>query len=436
MTISEEQNADQPIENQESKNENAVPVARPRSYVKLLGVLLLALAIAYVALLPTLRDMMSQARTLDRLADAQTRANWQAQARQSAAKKFIEQARTSRDPQVHFQAAAALEDQGNYADARREAEAALRLAPRNLDAELLLGDLAFRQRRYDEAIQAYQLAIRQAPDDARAISALGWIYLTLGWSMDAREVYASAARRMPQDPRMKVGLGLTSLQRDDLKDAEKELLAARSMAPDDVTLWEPLVDVYLKAQRYDDAAKVAKKALARTPNDVRLILGLATAYNDGGKPEEAARILDRLVNVEPQNTQAWYQLGIAYDRLHRPRDAIRALEAVARQDPAFEKTKFILGRLYTAEGRAKEGQAMLSAFEARQAEGQRHSQAGVQVSMHGDSAGAHDRLGQVYRQEGNLPRAVVEFWRASQLAPQDPRYRAELADAMHLAGRG
>ena len=56
--------------------------------------------------------------------------------------------------------------------------------------------------------------------------------------------------------------------------------------------------------------------------------------------------------------------------------------------------------------------------------------------MHRDQAAPHERMGQVYRQEGNLERAVAEFWRASQLAPGNAQYRTELADALRAAGRG
>jgi tetratricopeptide (TPR) repeat protein len=171
---------------------------------------------------------------------------------------------------------------GDYTEAGRYLEAAVRLAPDNAEARYHLGRVRYQQNRFDEAIASFQEALRLDPNSVKA-----------------------------QD-----NLGLCFEAKNEMEDA----IAA-----------------------YQRAIEMDKKNL---PQSAEPYLDLGALLVKTNRPDEGIAHLLKAGGIDPRSSQARYQLGKAYFDLHRYSDAQGAAEEAARLDPKDAATHYLLGRIY------------------------------------------------------------------------------------------
>jgi tetratricopeptide (TPR) repeat protein len=171
---------------------------------------------------------------------------------------------------------------GDYGDAGRYLEEAVRMAPENAEARYHLGRVRYQQNRFDEAIASFQEVLRLEPNNVKA-----------------------------QD-----NIGLCLEAKNQMEDA---------------------VAAYQKAIEMD------KKNL---PQSAQPYLDLGALLVMTNRPEEGITHLLKAAEIDQKSSQARYQLGKAYFDLHRYSDAQAAAEEAARLDPKDSATHYLLGRIY------------------------------------------------------------------------------------------
>ena len=122
--------------------------------------------------------------------------------------------------------------------------------------------------------------------------------------------------------------------------------------------------------------------------------------------------------LQPDNVEAHYYLGLCDRSSGDPLAAIRELEYVLQRDPDFAQTRFILGRLYLRANHPAQGERLMDEFRRAQAREHERSRAGLLLSTHPHSAGAHWRMALLYRQQGDMPHMTVELRKTLELAPR------------------
>src|ERR1043165_572892 len=146
--------------------------SKPRR-VKLLLVTLAALAVVYVALLPTLLRMSREAARIERQT-AQTKEMADSVARfragMEAAATAVE--RSPNDPGAHLELATRLTQAGRIEEAMNHAAVADRLKPNNPRILEVKADLEQRAHRYDEAIRSYKSLLAVEPSNAHGFAGL------------------------------------------------------------------------------------------------------------------------------------------------------------------------------------------------------------------------------------------------------------------------
>ena len=185
-----------------------------------------------------------------------------------------------------------------FSEARRydEAEAAYRealaLNPDVRGAWFNLGNNAFRQQLYQEAVGHYQREQAAYPTSAVLVN-LGRAYTELGVADSARWAYEKAIAT----------------------DASQPYAYAR------------LSQLYEEEGRFEEALHQAQQALQHDPENLNYRYLVGALLLQTGQPEAAIEYLQPVAEQLPQHAAAQYNLGQALSRLGRPDEARRFLAA-------------------------------------------------------------------------------------------------------------
>lgn len=98
----------------------------------------------------------------------------------------------------HAQLGRIYESQGKEDLALQQYRAALKKDPKHAQSWLLLGDLSYQRRDYDEAERAYRRAVKLRPENGDIYNNLAWTYLQQGRNLDkAEELIKQALKLTP-----------------------------------------------------------------------------------------------------------------------------------------------------------------------------------------------------------------------------------------------
>jgi tetratricopeptide (TPR) repeat protein len=331
--------------------------------------------------------------------------------------------------QAHASAAA-----GRFADAIADYHEALRIAPRNVDAEIGLAQAYRGVRNFDAAKKTLEEARREHPKSAAPLAMLGDLDLEL-------QTYDAAIAH---------------------------LTAALVLAPANVDARNRLAVAYkAKGGAADKASSLEQiaKVLARDPQNALALYTRAEIYADQNRDELALPDAEKVVELQPQNSRGRALLGKILVRApagaapeqisQRCGRAVLALEPLVNDAgasasaPADSETLFLLSRAYRCAGQDEKAAATLEAFEKssqndrttkeNQTQAKHLVQQADELAMKNDFAGslavlqqaiamdatypaAYSQLAKLYYSAGEIEKASDAIGQALQRAPYHPEY--------------
>ncbi|RMF63231.1 MAG: tetratricopeptide repeat protein [Bacteroidetes bacterium] len=193
---------------------------------------------------------------------------------------------------------------GRLDQARADYERVLALAPDYEGAWHNLGNVAFRQRRYREALRCYRNELAHHPA-ARPWHGLGGTYEVLGQADSARWAYT---RALAEDP---------------------------GYAPAHAAL----ADRYQREGDFETALRHARAALEQAPDDLAYQYRVGLMLVRTGRPDEALPLLRSVVERQPWHYGAWFNLGQALQQLGDPSagEVLARAEAVRAEQAVVER---------------------------------------------------------------------------------------------------
>jgi len=223
-----------------------------------------------------------------------------------------------------------LFERGDNAGAQAHAQEALRIRPQFADAHFLMGVLAMRAGKAEEALACLKTAASLTPNGtwaAHQAQAVAFTYL--GRIDDAIASCRGAVRAAPDNPETLFLLGRLLLQRGDTTEALTQWREALRLKPDRLDLLNSLAWVLATspdpmARNGADAVRYGERACELTGYRQAMLVGtLAAAYAEAGRfPEavttaEKARTLAQAAGDEKlaaRNTELLelYRAGRAY----------------------------------------------------------------------------------------------------------------------------
>jgi tetratricopeptide (TPR) repeat protein len=251
-----------------------------------------------------------------------------------------------------------------------------------------------------------------------------------------------AANLEPTNPGVLGMLTNMYLQQNRPQDAERVAKRAVTFNKDDKNSYLAYGQVLAAEGKFDEARQQLETAAKLDPKDVRPILLEAQTYQQQNAIALAAQLYDRAISIDPNNVDALVGKARLAAAQHNVKDAIATYEQILKlQTDPNDKVTVIDQEAVVYANEKMDGEAngayqraisefpnVLSAHTAYgeylqakkdNAGAEREFVAGAGPNR--DQADAVVRLGQLYASQNQLPKAIDQFKRLSEIAPNDPR---------------
>jgi len=231
-----------------------------------------------------------------------------------------------------------LEGEGKVADAVAALKKAIDLAPASGEPRAELAALYLRQEKAGEAVDAAEDALKVSPKNQEANRVLGT---------------ALAAQRQPAHPG------------DDVSKYPARAMAALAIArgdgAGDLNIDLTLARLYLDADRYADAVPLMRRIVLEQPQYAEGWLLLAEAQEGAGRGDAAVDTLTQLLEDQPQFFRGRVQLAETLDRQHKYADAAEQWAAAQALNPRSTEIAARRGSALINAGRAGDARDVLAA---------------------------------------------------------------------------
>jgi Flp pilus assembly protein TadD len=342
---------------------------------------------------------------------------------------------------------------GQASEAVPPLQSAVQLAPKNLDARLILGAALSQLKRNAEAETHWEEALKIDPSSKVAMDGLAKSLIADGHYTAVISLLSSTARNKA----MTLDLALAYAGAGKLSDASEVLNQALRTNLSSLDLTNALITVYVNQNRYQDAAKLAEKMVKLYPRSLRaeatylsvLILNdeferarpvgrklLATAPHDfeslylngvldreAGDYPAARSLLEQAVGLNPNHYNSRYNLGVVLTKLKDYVGAKEQLEKAIELGGAEPQIRFELVTTLRNLGETEQAQEQLKIYEQELQEKANRTLAA------GKAAEAEQEFS-----KGEIQRAVDLYREAVAATPQDALLNYKLALALDRAG--
>jgi tetratricopeptide (TPR) repeat protein len=238
---------------------------------------------------------------------------------------------------------------GMLEEGMREFRRVLELRPADSGAPLLLGLIAIRQARWEDAVGALRQAATAGVPKPAVLHNLGFALEQLGRLDEAEAAYGDAASRAREDARVMLGWSIVALKRGDNQVAHGRLARAHELLKDRrvPALWywaTTLASAGL--EDLDAALTAARDGVAAYPENPVLQNNLAVLLELNGDVEGAEKMLRAALAGDPALPQVSKNLADILYRNGRYDDAAEAYERAAKLNPELgDDLYFKLGNI-------------------------------------------------------------------------------------------
>ena len=275
------------------------------------------------------------------------------------------------------------------------------LNPQARNAYRHLGNALYKQKRYEEALDAFRVAVAQRPNYAK-------VHVGLGSVLNKLERYKEAEthlhRAIELDPKAKhshLRLGNALYEQGRYAEAVDAYRVAIEQRPDDATAHANLGMALNKLERYDQAETHLRRAIALDSKTKHGHRHLGNALYEQGRHAEAIDAYRVAIEQRPDDAVAHANLGAALNILGRNEEAETHLHRAIALDSKTKHGHRHLGNALYGQGRYAEA---VDAYR-------------VAIEQRPDDAAAHASLGATLNILGRNEEAETHLHRALALNP-------------------
>ena len=321
-------------------------------------------------------------------------------------------------------------------------EAALKTDPNNKQNATELASDYLQINRPDLALPLTQKLLQAGTKTAQVYYFDGLAQNGTGHQKESLADLEQAANLEPTNPGVLGTLTNMYLQQNRPQDAERVAKRAVTFNKDDKNAYIAYGQVLAAEGKFDESRQQLETAAKLDPKDVRPILLEAQTYQQQNAIALAAQLYDRAVGIDPNSVEALVGKARLAAAQHNVKDAIASYERILRlQTDPNDKVAVIDQEAVVYANEKMDGEAD-AAFKRAISEFPNvmsaHTAYGEYLQSKKDNAGAERefvagagpnrdqvdalaRLGQLYASQNQVPKAIDQFKRVTELAPNDPR---------------
>lgn len=219
---------------------------------------------------------------------------------------------------------------GRLVEAERSYHLALEMAPGHPEALHLLGLLAYRVNRFEQAIELISQAIEGAPSNPLYQFNFGVVTQRAGRPDDAIRAYERALALNPNYVEALINLGNVFKDLGRLDDAVDAYRKALALNPGHADTHNNLGVVLKERGKLPDAISAYRDALRLKPTHLEALNNLGLALMEAGAIDEAIASFEQARAAQSSYGKALYNLGIAWMWKGHHARAVECLSQVAR----------------------------------------------------------------------------------------------------------
>jgi predicted Zn-dependent protease len=308
----------------------------------------------------------------------------------------------------------ALLETGKVLVAAAAIDAAAAIEPEHPEVFYMQGVVAERRQDLERALTYYQRASERDPTQADYVASEVECLVAIGRPWLAQEVLQARSADFPHDATLKALQAEVALLLGDERTALQGLQAALRTAGNDPRLTEEYGLLLARTGQHERAVSALEPMYARSPDNMsRLsVRTLASAYLSLGRPQQAKNLLSRLVEKYPNDPHDWTILARAAMVCNDWATARHCAETLVGLAPDDPDTQFLMGYVCWKLNDPQRAKAAMRA---------------VLIANPSDAM-AHCILGDLYRQNADLPNAQRHFQYAIQSDPTCEWARDALAE--------
>ncbi|MGH7079509.1 MAG: tetratricopeptide repeat protein [Acetobacteraceae bacterium] len=198
------------------------------------------------------------------------------------------------------------------------------------------------------AEELYRTVLHRSPDDADALHLLGLIAHRRGRHQEALQGIGEAVALRPEVALYRANLARAEAAAGLLEEAERSVRTAIALEAGNAEFHYDLGVVLVRLGRFAEADPCLRNAIALDPTHARAHNNLASVAETLGHPEEAEFHFHEAIGLEPGLAEAHANLGALLSRLGRPVEAEAALRHALSLAPDFPEALNTLGTVLAA----------------------------------------------------------------------------------------
>jgi tetratricopeptide (TPR) repeat protein len=222
---------------------------------------------------------------------------------------------------------------GDVEEARKVSSEMTRKAPDYLPGWCLLGEVAFKDKKYDEALSLLQNVFSRDPENLDGHRLESEVLLAKGDTKKALGILERLDQTYPDSPLIKYELARAYLKNNSLNQAKVALDQAISINPYYADAILVLADINLRSGHSEAVIEPMTRLLKGNPELRPAALLLAAAYGSLDRFDDAAVITGEQARLAPRDPQAQMAFGLTLRQAKRNGEARQVFEKAAELAP-------------------------------------------------------------------------------------------------------
>ena len=222
------------------------------------------------------------------------------------------------------------------------------------DAHFSLGNIYYKSKRFEEALEAFKISLDLKPDDSFAVINIANALQALNRSEEAERFVLDHLARGLDDPQLYFLLGNVRVRRGDPEGAIPYFEQCLAANPQSASAHNAIAAIYLNQDRLDEAEVHLKAAAAIYPRLTSLRYNQAQLFEKRGQFPDAAESYLQEIQDSPRNFRALFNLSRVYRQMGREDDELATLKKTIEVEPEFAIAYFYLARIHLRREQAYE----------------------------------------------------------------------------------
>lgn len=202
--------------------------------------------------------------------------------------------------------------EGSADMAIEQAQAAIQLNPRNVQAAIISGDAYLRKGDFAKGKQVFEAVAQALPKEAVGPYRLGLIARAEKNDAKALTYFEDALTRNPTAVDALAQIAMIKITRGKANEARERVNKQIEASPNNPQLYNLLGQLWMQAKNSGQAETAFNKAIELDPSLLSAYMNLGQVYHIAGKSDQAAKEFEAVLAKDPKVIPAHMLLGMIY----------------------------------------------------------------------------------------------------------------------------